>query len=328
MRIRHSLVFAALALIVWSAPSFAAFRIIRPLHVSKGAVAEKMWHSAPFSVNSIVPEVEPNDDFASANAATCGDLIRPAAVDYPDDIDWISFTANAGDLITIGTDADGDAPIDDTIIGLFDAGGVQLAIDDDSGPGYYSQISNFPAPATGTYYFGIIAYDAEAVGTYQAFITCQAAPSAPPNDLCAGAIELPCGAVNLSGSTSGATNNYNPGTAGCTGYTAAGLDVVYMITAYNGQGINLTYTSSADASFYIVTDCADPVGTCLVGADDTVSGQAETLSYNFPASGTYYLVLDSYGTNTFGNWTLTGTNNCGATGASRGTWGKLKTMYR
>lgn len=328
MRIRHSLLLTALALIVWSAPLFAAVRIVRPVHVRKGAVSEKMWNAFPLAVNAVVPEVEPNDDFTSANAAACGDAIRPAAVDVPDDIDWYSFTVNAGDLITLGTDADGGSPIDDTIIGLFDASGTQLAIDDDSGPGYYSLISNFPAPAAGTYYFGVIAYDAAATGTYQAFITCQAAPAGPPNDICANAIELPCGAVNLSGSTAGAQNNYNPGAAGCTGYTAAGLDVVYMITAYNGQGINLTYTSSADASFYIVTDCGDPVASCIAGADDTVSGQAETLSFNFPASGTYYLVLDSYGTGSFGNWTLTGTNQCGATGATHGTWGKLKTMYR
>ncbi len=328
MRIRHSLVFAALALIVWSAPSFAARRFVRPLHVNKPVASEKMWTLVPQSVTSIIPEVEPNDDLLTANAASCGDLIRPAAIDVPDDIDWISFTANAGDLITLGTEADGASPIDDTIIGLFDAAGNQLVIDDDSGPGFYSLISSFPAPATGTYYFGIIAYDAAAVGTYQAFITCESAPAAPVNDQCAGAIALSCGTINLSGSTSGALNDYNPGTAGCTGYTAAGLDVVYQVTATPGQVLSLIYTSSADASLYIVTDCADPVGTCVAGADETVGGQAETLTYAFTHSGTYYVVLDSYGTSTFGSYTLTGSYECGAVGTSHGTWGKLKTIYR
>lgn len=328
MRIRHSLVFTALALIVWCAPSFAAIRFVRPLHVNKGLRTEKMWNAVPLTVTSVVPELEPNDDFPTANAASCGDNIRPAAIDVPDDIDWISFTANAGDLITLGTDADGASPIDDTIIGLFDASGTQLTIDDDSGPGYYSLISGFPAPATGTYYLGIIAYDAAAVGTYQAFISCESAPAAPANDQCAGAIALPCGTLNLAGSTAGALNDYNPGTGGCTGYTAAGLDVVYKVTATVGQSLNLTYTSSADASLYIVTDCADPVGTCVAGADETVSGQAETLTYAFTHAGTYYVVLDSYGTSTFGNWTLTGSYECGAVGTTHGTWGKLKTIYR
>ena len=96
-----------------------------------------------------------------------------------------------------------------------------------------------------------------------------------------------------------------------------------MITAYNGQGINLPRnTSSADASLYIVVR-TDPVA--LVhrrrGRHGGNPGR-ETLPFNFPASGTYYLVLDSYGTGLFGNWTLTGTNQCGATGATHGTWGK------
>lgn len=328
MRIRHSLLLTLVALIAWSAPSFAAHRLVRPAHVTKGASAEKLWRVVPLSVTADVAETEPNDDFGTANAAACGDAIRPAAIDVPDDIDWISFTANAGDLITLGTDADGASPIDDTIIGLFDSGGTQLAVDDDSGPGYYSLISGFPAPATGTYYLGIIAYDAAAVGTYQAFISCTAAPPAPANDQCAGAYDLPCGPVNLSGTTAGALNDYNPGAAGCTGYSAAGLDLVYKVTASAGQILTLTYTSTADASIYLISNCADPVGSCIAGADATVSGQPENLSYTFSTAGVYYLILDSYGTGTYGTWTLTGTNECGVVGTSRTTWGKLKSFYR
>ena len=327
MRIRYALSVTALALLVWSAPSFAAHRIPRVLH-SKGGASEKMWHAVPSSVNDVVAESEPNDDFSTANAAACGDVFRPAAIDVPDDIDWVSFSANAGDLVTLGTDADGASPIDDTIIGLFDSGGNQLAIDDDSGPGYYSLISNYAIPTTGVYYFGIIAYDAASVGTYQAFISCTAAPPAPDNDLCTGAFDLPCGVVDLSGTTAGAQNDYNPGASGCTGYSAAGLDVVYKLLASPGDALNLTYTSTADGSFYIITDCGDPVGSCVVGADATVSGQPESIAYTFSSAGTYYLILDSYGTNTFGNWTLTGSNACGVVGVTRTTWGKLKTIYR
>jgi hypothetical protein len=327
MRIRYVLSVAALAMFVLSAPLFAAPRVPRVVH-SKGGVAEKVWHSKPMTVTADVAEVEPNDDFTTANPAACGDAIRPAAIDVPDDIDWIAFSANAGDVITLGTDADGASPIDDTIIGLFDAAGTQLAVDDDSGPGYYSLISNFVAPATGVYYFGIIAYDAAAVGTYQGFITCQAGLPAPPNDQCAGAIDLPCGVVDLSGTTSGALNDYSPGAGGCTGYSAAGRDVVYRMLASPGDMLNLTYTSTADASIYIISDCGDPIGSCLVGADDTVSGQPESLAYTFSSAGTYYLILDSYGTSTYGDWTLTGSNACGATGVKHTSWGSLKSIYR
>lgn len=327
MRVRYALPLAALALILWSAPSSAARLIPRTLQ-SKGAVVEKWWNPMPLSVTAEVAETEPNDDFASANAASCGDVIRPAAVDVPDDIDWIAFSANAGDLITVGTNADGASPIDDTIIGLFDAAGNQLAIDDDSGPGTYSLISSFAAPATGVYYLGVIAYYVDAVGTYQAFITCQSAPAGPPNDNCASAIALPCALVNLSGSTAGAADDYSPGAAGCTGYSAAGRDVVYKLTVSAGDALDLTYTSTADASFYIVSDCNDPVGSCIVGADNTFTGEPESIVYLFTSPGTYYLVLDSYGTGSFGDWTLTGSSPCGVVNVNRTTWGKVKTIYR
>lgn len=327
MRIRYALPVAVLALIVWCAPSSAADRLPRN-SLSKVVTPEKLWRAVPLSVTSDVAETEPNDDFASANAAACGDAIRPAAIDYADDIDWISFTANAGELITIGTDADGASPIEDTIIGLFDAAGNQLAIDDDSGPGLYSLITDYPAPATGVYYFGIIAYDIEGVGTYQGFISCAAAPAGPPNDLCAGAIELPCGDIDLAGTTAGALDNYSPGSGGCTGYAAAGRDVVYKLEATAGDALYLSYTTTADGSIYIISDCADAAGSCIVGSDATLAGETESIAHMFTSPGTYYLVLDSYGANTYGDWTLTGSRSCGATNAVRASWGSLKQTYR
>jgi len=328
MRIRYALPTAALALIICSAPVFAAHPIPRGTQ-SKAVSSEKSWTVTLPSINADVAETEPNDDlFTQADPMNCGDVYRPAAIDYPDDIDWIVFSANAGDLLTLGTDADGGDPIGDTIIGLFDSGGNQLAIDDDSGPGFYSLIAGFSAPYTGIYYLGIIAYDIEDVGTYKAFINCETPAPPPANDVCAGAITIPCGPINLSGSTALALNQYDPTDAGCTGYAATGRDVVYKFLANPGDQVTLNYTSSADGSIYIVTDCNDPVNTCLVGADLTFTGQPEALLYTFSSAGTYYLILDSYGTNTSGNWTLTGTNACGVVSVSNPTWGKLKQIYR
>src|SRR5262245_64361411 len=57
---------------------------------------------------SDVPEGEPNDHPAQANPVGCGNTFRPAAiaVQAVRDTDWISFTANAGQAIVFGTDAD------------------------------------------------------------------------------------------------------------------------------------------------------------------------------------------------------------------------------
>ena len=58
------------------------------------------------------------------------------------------------------------------------------------------------------------------------------------------------------------------------------------------------------------------------------TGAAETLSYTFPSSGVYYLVLDNYGTGAGGAFTLTGSITCNVVPANKKTWGAVKSYYR
>ncbi|MBN1827343.1 MAG: choice-of-anchor J domain-containing protein [Candidatus Eisenbacteria bacterium] len=151
-------------------------------------------------------------------------------------------------------------------------------------------------------------------------------PEVPENDLCDGAIPLPCGNVNVSGSTELANDDYSPGEYGnsCTGYSASGNDVVYSITLGAATVVDLYYTAANDGSFYIVTDCADPEGTCVIGADATFSGDTETISTTLDA-GTYYLILDGYSGS--GTFTLTGLIDC-TVNTEETSWGAVKKMYR
>lgn len=130
----------------------------------------------------------------------------------------------------------------------------------------------------------------------------------PANDQCAGAITIACGNISLSGNTFTAINNYDfqDTTLSCTEYSAGGRDVVYKLNATAGDSIWVRYQSSADASIYIVTDCAHVQDSCKAGADVNHQGQLEELRYGFPRTGTYYLILDSYGLDTYGTWTLAG----------------------
>jgi len=131
--------------------------------------------------------------------------------------------------------------------------------------------------------------------------------NAPSNDTCAGAILLTCGSINLSGDTSTANNDYDPGNIGCTGFSEAGRDVVYKIVAASGDSLYVNYTqTSGDAAVYLITDCSNPTASCVAGADNTDIGVAETINYKFVNAGTYYLILDSFGANSGGPWTATG----------------------
>lgn len=118
-----------------------------------------------------VNESEPNDA-CPGNAYTPGDNFHGEIT--PGDQDWISFSANAGDVITIGTDADGGLPTVDTTIELF-AGdcATSLAFDDDGGPGLYSLIAGLAAPATDTYNLKIQGFSSSSAGNYVALGTVQ-----------------------------------------------------------------------------------------------------------------------------------------------------------
>lgn len=136
-----------------------------------GVKEGREWDLVPLTGGD-VPETEPNNTPQLANAFNCGETLRPAAINIPGDEDFIVFSANNGQTITFGTNADGALPTVDTIIELRASDGITvLAFDDDSGPGLYSLLTHV-ATYTGTYYGRIAAFAANQTGSYQAFVTC------------------------------------------------------------------------------------------------------------------------------------------------------------
>lgn len=272
-----------------------------PAHVDP-----KPWHLDYGWIRSEYPESEPNNT-CPGQSMSCGDVITPAYLTAGEQ-DWYRFYANAGDQLTLGTDIVNAGDNTDTYIELyFECGGGMLVGDDDSGPGFYSLISNYIAPSTGYYDLKVRGYNGSSAGPYKFFVNCSTPPPPPSNDVCANAIPIDrCTAGSLQGDTFLARNDYDPGSGGCaSGYAEAGKDVVYLLNLVAGDVVDLTYTQlNYDTAFYIVTDCGNVAGSCVVGADDTFSGEAETIYWVVGSTGTYYLILDSYGSNSGGPWTL------------------------
>jgi hypothetical protein len=264
---------------------------------------EKAWSVYLDPTRTEYAEDEANNDACPGQAIACADVITPAYLEQADR-DWSGFYATAGTLITVGTDAVAGQPTVDTYVDLIaDDCTTVLASDDDGGPGLYSLVS-YSATYTGYYYPRVRGYTDSSIGYYKLFVNCAGAIE---NDTCAGAIPIDrCSAGSLQGDTSGANNDYDPGSGGCaTGYPEAGKDVVYSLSLQAGDIVDMTYTQlNADTAFYIITDCADPAGSCVVGADATFTGEPEVIHYVAPAGGTYYLILDSYGAGSGGPWTL------------------------
>ena len=237
---------------------------IAPARAGTGPEPKEEIRSPAFrqnwSILSSVAEAEPNNTCSTAEVLGCGNTLQPASIGAmtPRDTDWVAFDANAGDIITFGTEADGTSgQVGDTRIDLFWSGcATQLASDDDSGAGLYSLIS-ICAPFTGRYYGRIAAFGNE-TGAYQAFVTC--VPASAPNDRCDVARSIPCGSINLTGSTAGACDDYTlpTGPLSCTGFRADGCDVAYLLDVAAGDSLWLDYTqTTTDGSLYVIEDGED-----------------------------------------------------------------------
>ena len=137
--------------------------------------------------------------------------------------------------------------------------------------------------------------------------------AAPPaeDDTCATATVISTPGTLSGQTTAGYTADYDPGST-CTGYAAEGPDRVYSITVGAGERLTVTVAPDAgyDAAVYLV-DGSDPANctaapTCLAGADEEAGGGAEMLSWTNSGGSavTVFIIVDGYGTDDFGGFTL------------------------
>jgi hypothetical protein len=133
------------------------------------------------------------------------------------------------------------------------------------------------------------------------------------NDTCATATPIVVG-TPVNGVTGGATADYSAGLegTGCTGFTQAGPDVAYQLVLAADASITVSLSNVSpnfDPSVSLLgpgvaTLCdADPIATCVAGADAGLSGDAETFTYAATA-GTYFILVDAFGATDTGSYTL------------------------
>lgn len=124
-----------------------------------------------------------------------------------------------------------------------------------------------------------------------------AAPLVAPlsGDTCAAATVINPAALPFAEDSTLATagNDIDPGLAGCA--PGAGNDVVYSFTpsVTDTYTIGAAPTSGFDLSLYIVTDCANPVGTCVAGKNARGFDGGEFLTPTLNAGTQYFIVVDS-----------------------------------
>jgi hypothetical protein len=138
--------------------------VLSMLALSPGAFADQVGKSPRADVN----EAEPNGTCAEANNYELGDVYHGFL--STNDHDWVNFIADAGDVVTAGTAADGPDTVD-TIIELYAVDCQTLiASDDNSAPdGSYSFFQEF-LPFGGSYFLRVRPSGAS-TGNYKLVIT-------------------------------------------------------------------------------------------------------------------------------------------------------------
>jgi Abnormal spindle-like microcephaly-assoc'd, ASPM-SPD-2-Hydin len=119
--------------------------------------------------------------------------------------------------------------------------------------------------------------------------------SAAAADTCAIATVINPGSLPFAedSSLASAANDIDPGPGGCA--PGGGADVVYSFTptASDVYTIGATPDTPFDLSLYVVTDCSNPGGTCVAGANSAGFDRGESLTPALSAGTRYFIVVDT-----------------------------------
>ncbi|HUH01431.1 MAG TPA: PPC domain-containing protein, partial [Kofleriaceae bacterium] len=135
----------------------------------------------------------------------------------------------------------------------------------------------------------------DAAGADDAMVDAPTCTCEPRSNTCLPAdLEELTGAAQAGGQTVCGSTTDNTGTlAGCTNLVEPlpGRDAVFRFSATAGQQITATLRPlDFDGAVYLLTDCGDQ---CLVVANDQGVGGTEVAAVAAPATGDYYVVVDS-----------------------------------
>ncbi len=139
--------------IVWRAPSSDVYYVEVSGFISTG--------SYTLTVDSIdVTDDYPNSSSFELRSLVLGESIE-GVIDYEYDVDMFELSANSGQSYQIDVALD---TLDDSVLTIYDAEGLEVEFNDDYGDGNASRII-WEAPATGAYYVEVSGYDEE-TGSY------------------------------------------------------------------------------------------------------------------------------------------------------------------
>ena len=128
-------------------------------------------------------------------------------------------------------------------------------------------------------------------------------------DTCGTAFTVGALPFTAEGDTSDASPDYGYDSGVCPpetgGWGQGANDEVYAFTAPSTGSYAVTLTGSFDTNLYVITDCADPSGSCLAGDEDACTGCTEELAVTLTAGQAVYVIVDGWSNSSPGGGTYT-----------------------
>ena len=147
--------------IVWQAPAAGTYTL-KVTNYNPTVAGPDTHYDLHVFTGTCAPDAFESDDTRATAHSIATDSSKQAHNICPaGDVDWVTFTANAGSYVIETTDLGPDA---DTFIELYDTSGSRLAFNDDYGPGTISRI-HYTFSSSGSYYVKIRHYNPTRYGT-------------------------------------------------------------------------------------------------------------------------------------------------------------------
>jgi serralysin len=124
--------------------------------------------SQPIGTGTVLETTDAAASTASTHRMAVGEYFEGALT--TGDTDYIGVNLVAGQTYTVALDGFGAVPLSDPTLRVFNPSGVQVAIDDDSGPGLNAHLT-FTATVTGTYFLSASAFGSSFGQDYRMFIS-------------------------------------------------------------------------------------------------------------------------------------------------------------
>ncbi len=242
-----------------------------------------------------VGEVEPNGTPGTASPLGGSNVVVRANIVPNGDVDWYSFSANAGDRVyaALMTSFSANASTDSQLR-LFQPDGITLIeFDDDDGSlgGLSSSIAGAIIPSAGTYLFQVNHFSAtNQLRPYELHFRLQSGsptPEVEANDTPATANPLPA-----NGWVSGARNPAAATEQDWYSFTAAAGDTVFLSLNLDPERDNVQWNGRLGIALF-----GDANNQILVVDDASVGSAANPLSeamfFTVKSAGTYFAFVDS-----------------------------------